>query len=322
MLRCGSLRYTGHPEFCHHPACRICLAVERRRRQRAVVAKLGHCPRETLWSATLLIGTSSALSDSASHLTQFKKRLRNRICYLRARDARWKSFSVMATMELDLFQNRDLDLATDSTKHTLLGLGFPEDGDDSPVWMFHLHAVVESGEVPVDEVRKEFANLLPGHRRTLFRPMVQGNEVAVHLRRIVGYAHKSKLLRHALGHDRTPQPWHDTELSEYVRWCSSSCGRFSARRFWIGPSRSYTINRDSANVDGDVPKSVSILGCPSTAVSCSDTATVTVDRAPPSSRSRLTLSVTYLVIASRSLLNRQPTEQQSVPPSARGPPIQ
>lgn len=255
MVICGEPGWTGHPERCRHPACRVCLARERKARTKAARTRFGGFKREALRSGTFLLAATDRLESTGSMLKEFRVALRNRIEYQRRRDARWQAVCMMATLEIALFHDNDLPRLPAETQQVLHDVGFPEGEYGGPVWLVHVHAVVHVGEVEADEVRAVLADLLPGRRQVMLCKMHERRPVAEEVDHIVSYSHKSMLKR------RDPEAddgWADLdaeELALYVAWAGSPEGRFIARRFWLGPARArLTRQRDGAGSEAaDLP---------------------------------------------------------------------
>ena len=257
MMTCGEPGYTGHPEWCRHPVCRVCLARERKARVKAARTRFAGFGREALRSGTFLLAATDRLESTASMLKEFRTKLRNRIEYQRRRDVRWQAVCVMATLEVALFRDDDLVRFAAETQQVLRDLGFPEGECGGPVWLVHVHALVHVGEVEAGEVRAVLADLLPGHRRVMLRRMHERSVLAEEVRQVVAYPHKPALRRHDPDADDGWSHYNDEELALYAAWAGTPEGRYPQRRFWIGPARVWSHRRDEATpepINLPVPK--------------------------------------------------------------------
>lgn len=246
MVTCGEPGYTGHPEWCRHPACRVCLARERKTRVKAARARFAGLERDALFSGTFLLQATDRLEATSAKLKEFKVGLRNRIEYQRRRDARWQAVCVMATQEVALFHDNDLVRLPAETQRVLRDVGFAEGDCGGPVWLVHVHVLVHIGEVEADEVRAVLADLLPGHRRVMLHRMHERGVLAEQVRNVVSYPHKPVLRRRDPDADGGWSDFDDEELALYVAWAGTPEGRFPQRRFWIGPARAWSRQRDEA----------------------------------------------------------------------------
>ena len=257
MTSCGEPGWTGHPERCRHPACRVCLARERKMRVKAARTRFEGIEHEVLRSGTFLLAATDRLEGIAALLKAFRSARRNRVEYQRRRDARWESVACMATLEIALFRDNDLPWLPIETRQVLRDIGFPEGVCGGPVWLVHVHALVHVGEVEAGEVRAVLADILPGHRRVMLKQLDERGATADEVRRIVSYPHKSVLARRDPDADGGWSNFDDEELALYVAWAGSPEGRFMERRFWLGPTRAWLARRrDEDKAAADIPAQV------------------------------------------------------------------
>ena len=263
MLFCGEPGWTGHPERCRHPACRVCLARERKVRTKAAQTRFAGFEREALHSGTFLLAATDRLESTGSMLKEFRSALRNRIEYQRRRDARWQAVCLMATLEVALFRDDDLPRLPIETQQVLRDVGFPEGECGGPVWLVHAHALVYLGEVKANEVRAVLADLLPGHRRVMLRKMHMVRPVIQEIGHVVSYAHKPAFERRDPDADDGWSDFDDEELALYATWAGSPEGRFIERRFWLGPNRAWLARRrgEAAPETAEVPMPEHELVC-------------------------------------------------------------
>lgn len=248
MPYCGEPGVTGHPVYCRHPACRVCLAVERSAQKRRARLRFADCERARLRSPTVLIGATTDLADALSIWRRFKADLSAAIRRQRRRDARWEGVSIMAVMEVAMHRDNEVHLLSTGMQRTLIEIDAPTGQFGSAVWLVHLHGVVHLADVPEAEFREMLTGIACAHRAVHLEPIYQTGTVAEQVTNIMGYAHKPMLTRRDPMRSGGWAPFDDEELAEFVAWCGSADGRFAKRRFHLAATRKWKARMVEAQV--------------------------------------------------------------------------
>jgi hypothetical protein len=251
MPCCGEPGITGHPVFCRHPACRVCLAVERGAQKRRARDRFASLDRSLLRFPTTLLGATNDLSDAVPMFATFKDNYAAALRRHRRRDARWDGVSMMAVMEVAMHRDNEVHRLSLGMQRTLTEMNAPVGTFGAAVWLVHLHGLVHLAEVPEAEFRQVLTSILPGHRAVHLEPIFTHGTVAEQVTNIMGYAHKPALLQRDPMTNRGWAPFDDEELAEFVAWCGSPDGRFPKRRFHFGATRAWKARMAEAKVAAD-----------------------------------------------------------------------
>jgi hypothetical protein len=156
MLKCGEVDNWDNVRYCGVPLCPRCFMRERRDQTRQAIGEtfIG-VTNEQLAFATILLPVRTSFSTMRKLIDAEKRRLVNFVARRRRKDDRWNAFQMTGWWEMERMDFGAYDQAGRNTQLALKALDYPilVFGDEkTTVWRPHLHAIIETGDLPLTEI--------------------------------------------------------------------------------------------------------------------------------------------------------------------------
>lgn len=265
MKRCGEVDEWNNVFYCGMPLCPRCFMRARgKQTKQAIRETFKGATNKDLAFATILLPARLDLTDVTDVIEKEKRRLRNFVERQRSLDARWDKFVLVGFWEMGRMKRGELDAAGRNTKLALAQLDFPADAaDDTTVWLPHLHAIVNKGDLTEQEIAKALRN--DGHTAPYqvdIRPLKPNRKVNDNIKNLTRYSLKFRIddarqmgdpldyvaaEKAELECEEARMWWPHEDIRAYAEWLRSELSGFQSLRFVLGPKSAQGKSAASAN---------------------------------------------------------------------------
>lgn len=249
MIRCGEISESNNMRYCGVPLCPRCYMRERGRQSRQAIREtFAGVQNADLAFVTILLPARTDLAEVHDVIDKEKRRLRNFIVRQRSLDSRWDDFQLVGFWEMGRMTFGEFQNAGRKTTLALRNLEFPFVGeDDETVWLPHLHAIVNKGQLSEKEIAKALRN--DGHSAPYqvdVRPFHTYKKVAKNLQNVTRYSLKFRIENdlHQLDpldfitaekdQSGTRDWWPAKDIRAYAEWLCLERSGFQSLRFVLG----------------------------------------------------------------------------------------
>lgn len=270
MLDCGTPDDWDNIRYCGVALCPRCFLRRRvTETAQAIQRTFAGIPNENMAFLTLLLPVTSDIEGVAKIIQTAKTRLNNIVARHRRHDSRWKDVQLTGWCELDCSTDSDREEFGRNRKLAFDELNWPIFGTGRTVWQPHFHAIVATGEVPLDEIKEALrGKAFNAPYQVDLKPFDINRHVTRNIKDVVRYSLKFRVERqYKEVRSEGREWWSKEDISTYGMWLSRRRGGFQALRFSIGPSvpviRSAVASPMIAQAVGIKNRNMMPTGCPS-----------------------------------------------------------
>ena len=234
--------------------CPRCFLRRRTRETAQAIQKtFAGVPNEKLAFLTLLLPVTLDINGAGKIIQSAKTRLNNIVARHRRHNAAWNEVQLTGWWEMDCSKDTDNEEFGRNRKLAFDQLNWPMFGTGRTVWQPHFHAMVATGEVPLEEIKQALrGKAFDAPYQVDLKQFDDNRHVTQNIKDVVRYSLKFRLERQYKQVRTNGRDWWSSEdISTYGMWLSRRRGGFQALRFSIGQSAPVTRSSDASSVGGE-----------------------------------------------------------------------